>query len=95
MSQKWNLAKDIALLERKLRNAERFQVQFQNYIRHLEKLLRIAERAKQVNELAASPKARSSKLARNGSAGPRKVSKLKRRASRNPRPRRLAGTLQG
>lgn len=56
MSQQCNLLSDIAVLERKLKNGEQFQKEFQRYLEHLQKLLRIAKRVSQKNGAANSRK---------------------------------------
>ena len=56
MSPQCNWLSDIALLERKLKNAERFQKEFQKYLKHLQKLLQIAKSASRKNGAANSRK---------------------------------------
>jgi hypothetical protein len=56
MSPQCNWLSDIALLERKIRNAERFQKEFQKYLEHLQKLLQIAKRVSRENGAPTSRK---------------------------------------
>jgi len=84
MSPRCNLFDDIALLERKLKNAERFQVQFQKYRQHLQKLLRIAEQARKASLARANAGSRDPALNLHGSIGGTPKPKRVRSKARKP-----------